>query len=132
MATSPESIDDLLPGLKEPLWEGTDEEFTAYVRDVFGIPHTITTIMITPRGRAGRSAVAIGGQAGAIIFALASNGRRTQITPIVAGPLLYDNADVVARAARSDGLENMRAVTALAVRHLPKDVVLDLLTPTYH
>ena len=99
---------------------------------LFGIPHTITTIMITPRERAGRSAVAIGGQAGAIIFALASNGRRTQITPIVAGPLLYDNADVVARAARSDGLENMRAVTALLVRHLPQDVVLDLLTPTYH
>ena len=86
MATSPESIDDLLPGLQEPLWEGTDEAFTAYVRDAFGIPHTITTIMITPRGRAGRSAVAIGGQGGGIIFALAPSGRQTTlITPIVAG-----------------------------------------------
>ncbi len=82
MGDKPDGIDDLLPGLEQPLWKGADEEFTAYVREAFGIPVTITTITITPRGRAGRSAVAIGGHAGAIIFALTPGGHRTHIAPI--------------------------------------------------
>jgi hypothetical protein len=45
-----DNIDDLLLGLTEKaLWEGTDEDFAAYVRDAFGIPASITT----PRDRRG-------------------------------------------------------------------------------
>lgn len=129
----PEDISDLLPGLAQPLWEGTDEEFTAYVRDTFGIPASITTITITPRGAAGRSAVAIGGQAGAIIFAIdpGAGKQQTRITPIVAGPLVKD-ARIVRLAAASGGIDNMAALAALMSRYLSTDVALDLMAPKFH
>jgi hypothetical protein len=124
------SIADVLPGLEHPLWEGTDDEFAVYVHETFGIPESITTVTITPRASSGRCAVAIGWQAGAIVFVMSTNAtaRQTHIAPVVMGPLFSDR-DVVDRAKASSGDANMRAVTALALRHLPHDVVLSLLAP---
>jgi hypothetical protein len=125
---------DLLPGLMEsPLWEGKDDEFAAYVRDAFGIPASITTVTITRRGPRGRSAVAIGGKDGAIVFVLTTDrqARTLKIAPYVMGPLV-GNADVVERAHHSNADEDGSAITALAMRHLPVDVVMDLLLKTAH
>lgn len=127
-----DNIDDLLPGLmKSPLWEGTDTEFAAYVRCAFGIPTTITTVTITPRGARGRSAVAIGGQDGAIVFVLTADrkARQIRVAPYVMGPFV-PNMDVVERAKHSDGEADARAITALALRHLPEAAVTDLLIPS--
>lgn len=130
------SVDDLLPGLEAPLWEGEDEEFADWVRDVFGVPDGITRITISPRGPSGRSGVLIGAsKVGAILFVIAPNAstQKTRITPVVLGPLTLD-ADVVTRAhtAGAAVTENAYALSRLASRHLPMDVVRDLLTPYYH
>jgi len=129
--TTPD-ISDLLTGLEQPLWEGTDEDFATYVCETFGIAHPITNIRISPRGPRGRSAVvAIAGEAGAILFGLTPNAltEKTHIQPMVMGPRLCSTADVVARAHRSDGEDNLQALNGLMLRHLSIEVVLDLLTP---
>jgi hypothetical protein len=126
-----DDIDDLLPGLTEsPLWEGTDPEFASYVQNAFGIPPSIATVTIVARTPRGRSAVAIGGSAGAIVFVVTPDrgARKTSISPYVMGPLVK-NADVVERAKHSDGDADAKALTALGLRHLAADVVLDLMAP---
>jgi hypothetical protein len=126
-----DDMQDLMPGLMEhPLWEGRDDEFAAYVYETFGIPTSIDVITITPRSSRGRWAVAIGGAEGAIVFIVTpdSKSQQTRIAPYVMGPLV-SKADVVARAKAWKGENNIRAVTAMATRHLPVDVALDLFAP---
>jgi hypothetical protein len=120
-------INDLLLGLERPLWEGSDEEFAAYCRQQYGIPASIALITVTPRSASGRSAVAIGGAEGAIVFVVTPNPhtRKTQITRVVMGPLIADR-DVVARAHASDGIADLAALTRVALRHLPVEVVTDM------
>lgn len=124
-----QGIDDLLPGLHNPLWQGEDREFAQYVREAFGVPESFRHITIAPRGSAGRSAVAIGHDTdGAIIFAL-TPGTATQqlhIRPLIIGPVTED-ADVVERSRQSKGKHNTAAINALLTRHLPIDVVRGLL-----
>jgi hypothetical protein len=132
-AAMPQPADDmadLIPALmNHPLWEGSDPEFASYVRDAFGIPESIATVTITGRTDRGRSAVAIGGAEGAIVFVITPNpnARQTRIAPYVMGPLVQ-NADVVDRARRSDGEADAKALSALGLRHLPPEVVLNLMT----
>jgi len=134
VGTASDGIDDLLPGLTHPLWEGEDAAFAAYVDETFGLrPQSDRIITISPTGPLGRSAVSIRDAAGAIVFVLTPDTRiqKTRIAPFVLGPLVT-NPDVVARAATSNGDANMHAVTALLVRHLSPDVVRDLLAPQAH
>ena len=44
------------------------------------------------------------------------------------GPLVL-NSDVTERAKHSDGEGDMQAIIQLGLRHLPENVVLDLLAP---
>jgi hypothetical protein len=115
------------------LWEGTDEEFALYVRGAFSIPASLATVTITPRGSRRRSAVAISGDAGAIVFVLAMDpqSRKVLIAPYVMGALV-SSAAVVERAKHPDGDADMRAITALGLRHLSAEIVLNLLGPQLH
>ena len=124
------SLDDLLPALQaNPLWEGDDEEFAAFVRLVFAVPPSMTRITITRRTVSRRSAVAIGGPEGAIVFILAPEGHGTRITPFLMGSIIAD-ANISERAAQSDGEANAMAVTRLIIRHLGPDVAVALMAPT--
>jgi hypothetical protein len=127
-------ITDLLPGLDRPLWQGVDDAFAAYVHDVFGTPTTLQHIRITATNRAGRSGVFLECPDGAIIFVLTPDRRTktTHVRPVVVGPFCADPA-IVRRAHEScGGFDNTQAITHLALRHLPVDVVRQLLAPTYH
>src|SRR5215467_10348944 len=96
-------IDDLLPGLQNPLWRGEDREFAEYVRETFGVPESFQHVTIGPRGNAGRSAVALGHDTdGAIIFALTRDDatQSVHISPLILGPVTED-AEVVEQFQRS-------------------------------
>jgi hypothetical protein len=124
-----QGIDDLLPGLQNPLWQGEDPEFAQYVREAFGVPESFRYITIAPRGSAGRSAVAIGDDTeGAIIFALtpATVTQKLHVRPLIIGPVT-ENTDVVERSKQSKGKHNNGAIKELLTRHLPIDVVRGLL-----
>jgi hypothetical protein len=124
-----QGIDDLLPGLQNPLWQGEDPEFAQYVREAFGVPESFRYITIAPRGSAGRAAVAIGDDTdGAIIFALtpASATQNLHIRPLIIGPVT-ENADVVERSKQSKGKHNSDAIRAVLARHLADEVVRGLL-----
>jgi hypothetical protein len=54
MSKDVSGIDDLVPGLQDPLWQGEDLEFAEYVRQMFRVPETFTHVTIAPRGPAGR------------------------------------------------------------------------------
>lgn len=124
------SLEDLLPVLEaNPLWEGHDEEFAAFVRTVFDVPPSITRITITRRTASRRSAVAIGGLEGAIVFILAPEGHGTRITPFLMGSIIGD-ANINRRAEQSDGEANAMAVTSLIIRHLGPDVAVALMAPS--
>jgi hypothetical protein len=43
-AVTRSAFDEILPGLEDPLWEGDDEAFAAYVQETFGIPASIATV----------------------------------------------------------------------------------------
>jgi hypothetical protein len=129
------SVDDLLPflmGEKPPLWEGTDDVFAQYVHESFGIPTTITSITIVPRVVSGRAAVAIGGEAGAIVFVLSNDNAAQQlhIDAHVMGPI-HNDPDVLLKAKRSGGTGGgvFEAVSMLLMRHLTPTAVADLLLP---
>jgi hypothetical protein len=127
-------IDDLLPALQNPLWQGEDSEFAEYVRETFGVPKSFQHITIGRRGSTGRSAVAIGDETeGAIIFALTPNHatRTVQIRPLVLGPVT-ENADVVERSKRSKRKDHSRAVKSLMKRHLPIEMIRELLLTDVH
>ena len=129
-----QGIDDLLPGLQNPLWRGEDPEFARYVRDTFGVPESFRYVTISPRGSAGRSAVAISHDTdGAIIFALTTDSatQKLHIRPLMLGPIT-ENADVVERWKRSKAKENTRAITELLARHLPIEVLSGLLSADFH
>jgi hypothetical protein len=129
MADAADDMADLIPALtNQPLWEGADPEFADYVREAFGIPDSIRTVTISARTVRGRSAVAIGGADGAIVFVITPDPtkRQTRIAPYVMGPLVK-NRDVVERAKRSNGDADARALSALGLRHLPPEVVLNLM-----
>lgn len=125
-------IDDLLPVLQNPLWQGEDSEFAEYVRETFGVPDSFQHITISQKGSAGRSAVAIGDDTeGAIIFALAADDatHTVHVRPLILGPVT-ENTDVVERLKRAKRKDHTRAVRELMTRHLPNDVIRQLL-PTY-
>ena len=124
-----QGIDDLLPGLQHPLWQGEDPEFAQYVREAFGVPESSRHITIAPTGTAGRFAVAIGHDTdGAIVFALtpATSTQNLHIKPLIIGPVT-ENVDVVERSKHSKGKHNSGAIRDLLTRHLPIDVVRGLL-----
>ena len=124
-----QGIDDLLPGLQHPLWQGEDPEFAQYVREAFGVPESFRHITIAPTGTAGRFAVAIGHDTdGAIIFALtpATATQNLHIRPLIIGPVT-ENTDVVERSKHSKGKHDSGAIRELLTRHLPIDVVRGLL-----
>lgn len=126
------NIDDLLPGLMEqPLWEGRDEEFAAFVHHTYGVPETLTTITVTPRASSGRAAVAIAGTEGAIIFVIKADAVRktTRISPVVIGPIALDDV-IVERVGNVNAAESAPAIAGLLQRHLGPGVTLDLLAPS--
>lgn len=135
MSPEPEvdGIDDLLPVLEAPLWQGIDEAFVTYLREAFGLVEPITHVSITGRGSAGRSAVAATGPHGGIIFALTPRvgKQKTHVRPIVIGPIVK-NLAMVARVRASTANDNMHAITGLALRHLPQALVESLLVPQHH
>jgi hypothetical protein len=77
--------------------------------------------------------VAISGDAGAIVFVVTMDpqSRKVLIAPYVMGALV-SSAAVVERAKDPDGDADMRAITALSLRHLSADIVLNLLGPQLH
>lgn len=129
-----DGMDDLIGVLDTPLWEGEDDEFADWAHTSLGLPATFTVIEITPRAPSRRSAVSIrNDQEGAIVFAINPffGRRKLQVSPIVMGPIVK-NPDVIDRVRKSSIEEQMKAITALAVRHLPAGLVLELFTPEYH
>lgn len=127
---STDSLSDLSTVLKaKPLWQGDDDDFAGFVKEAFAFPSSMTRVTITRRTRAGRSAVSIAGDAGAILFTIAPEGHGTRITPILMGQTAADPA-VNERAARLDGEATAMAVTRLIVRHLGPDVAVALMAPS--
>jgi hypothetical protein len=127
-------IDDLLPGLQNPLWRGEDREFVEYVRKMFGVPQGFQHVTIGPRGNAGRSAVAVGHDTeGAIIFALTRDDatQTVHIRPLILGPVI-ENAEVVECLKQSKRKNHSPALRALMMRHLPAEVVRELLLTDVH
>ena len=116
-------IDDLLPSLSVRCGKAPTRNSPITCVTSSAFQATVAHIRITPPGTAGRSAVAIEGPDGAIIFVLTPNPARAEllIVPIVAGPICRD-ADIVRRATESSGDDNSTAITMLMARHLVLDV----------
>jgi hypothetical protein len=136
MTGSADDLSDLVPALMgnpTPLWEGSDPEFANYVHETFGVPRTIQTVTITPRVSTGRSAVAVGGQDGAVVFVITQfpATRQLKIHVAVMGPPSLDPA-IMAKAHAADFEEQRKQIVRVATRHLPEVVVLDLLAPQVH
>jgi hypothetical protein len=115
---------------ERPLWEGVDDEFTQYVQQTFGIPASITSVPITQRSSSGRCAIIVGGDAGGIVFLICptATAGEIELVPAILGSL--PTATVVEnRIKASDPGAHIRALIALALRHLPRSVVLGLLAP---
>src|SRR5947207_3309662 len=115
MSNDDDRVDDVIAGLDDPLWEGKDIDFAAYVHETFGVPASVEMVTISARTGSGRFAVGIADPAvGAVLFVVTPDPltKTTHIAPTIMGPL-SKNADVIRRAKASDGDANMSALTGL-------------------
>jgi hypothetical protein len=130
------ALSELMPYLihqKEPLWEGVDATFSAWLHDTYGVPPSDFIITITPRVEVGFAAVAAGTPDGVFIYLLLPDPsrRKLRITQVTMGPYSQDAAiSTRSQTAKDKGMANQ--VFDVVRRHLPQAVAIDLLIYEVH